>query len=469
MCICSSSVIFFESNQIKSNQIKSKMEFTKQSKMLLSQFIITHKDCFRYSTLTPETKSIIAKLYDRIQRASIVSNQEKGEIRIRKITERAHIPQPKHLVIPNDLRDRIYSHAMYHVSHSFSLFSREIIIHLVFENEVNERKRVQSFRKHYEECIAKIKLWLAVASELGVASPDTCSKNITIYIYMTPITKQLPSETSIVLDQRHVNTAYTYTCKANNDIVIYRKEEWFKVLIHETFHTLALDFSDMDSKHADTQILSIFRIESNVLLYEAYTECWARIWNVLLCCFYLSTPPPPYQPLTLKPKNPTFSLDKYLEDVEMFIIFERTFGCFQMIKALHHMGLKYSDIISSFSLDSSNVKTVSKLYKERSNVLSYYIITLVLMNHYQEFMKWCNVHNNTTLHNTSLVSFKKTNNNLNQFVRFVEKNHQSREMMEGVECVERTFFDIHKHKNDKKNKKMEILTTTMRMTICELA
>ena len=45
------------------------------------------------------------------------------------------------------------------------------------------------------------------------------------------------------LVQSHVNSGYTYTCKENNEIVIYREEEWLKVLIHESFHAYGLDFS----------------------------------------------------------------------------------------------------------------------------------------------------------------------------------------------------------------------------------
>ena len=35
-------------------------------------------------------------------------------------------------------------------------------------------------------------------------------------------------------------------CRETSEITIYREEEWIKVLIHELFHNLNLDFSSMD-------------------------------------------------------------------------------------------------------------------------------------------------------------------------------------------------------------------------------
>jgi hypothetical protein len=46
------------------------------------------------------------------------------------------------------------------------------------------------------------------------------------------------------------------------------------------------------------------------------------------------------------------------------------------------------------------------LYKEDSNVLSYYIISTIMMNNYQGFLGWCNENN------LSLLQFKKTTANI---------------------------------------------------------
>ena len=63
-------------------------------------------------------------------------------------------------------------------------------------------------------------------------------------------------------------------------IVIYRDEEWFKVLIHELFHNLDLDFSTMNISKIRQKLLYKFEIKSKYNIYETYCEIWARILNI---------------------------------------------------------------------------------------------------------------------------------------------------------------------------------------------
>ena len=111
---------------------------------------------------------------------------------------------------------------------------------------------------------------------------------------------------------------FTTTCPKDSEIVIFRKEEWFKVLIHESFHNFALDFSDMNTYECTKDILSIFPVNSEVNLYESYTEFWAEIMNALFCSFF-----------NLKSKT---NFDDFLSNFEFFINFERTYSFFQLVK-----------------------------------------------------------------------------------------------------------------------------------------
>ena len=64
---------------------------------------------------------------------------------------------------------------------------------------------------------------------------------INLHLYLTDHVKQYGD--NIYLNKINCNTAMTYSCQTNIEIVIYRNEEYFKVLIHELFHALCLDFS----------------------------------------------------------------------------------------------------------------------------------------------------------------------------------------------------------------------------------
>ena len=68
-------------------------------------------------------------------------------------------------------------------------------------------------------------------------------------------------------------------------------------------------------------------MDTEVNLFEAYTECWARIFNSLFISFY-----------TLKDiKNK----EEFKLSSEFCLQFEGEFAVFQMNKILHCMGLNY--------------------------------------------------------------------------------------------------------------------------------
>ena len=128
-------------------------------------------------------------------------------------------------------------------------------------------------------------MWIYILNQY---SSKICAKTITVYFYFTSLEKKLPKSAVSVLDEIHINTAFTTTCPRDSEIVIYRKEEWFKVFMHETFHNFGLDFSDMNNDICTRDILNIFPIDSKVNLYESYAEFWAEIMNALFCSFLKS-------------------------------------------------------------------------------------------------------------------------------------------------------------------------------------
>ena len=213
--------------------------------------------------------------------------------------------------------------------------------------------------------------------------------------------------------------------------------------MHETFHTFGLDFSGMNLSSCNSKILSIFPVNSEVNLFESYTEFWARIMNALFCSY-----------INMKNKN---DIDEFLKNAEFFINFERIFAFFQMIKVLTFMNMSYKNMYDS-SIHSADIRNT--MYKENTNVLSYYILTLILLNNYQDFLSWCNTNNN------NLLQFKKTNMNLDLFCKFIEKKYKTKSMLDGVKCTENLLINVKKLST--KQKDLSYLIQNLRMTICEL-
>ena len=120
------------------------------------------------------------------------------------------------------------------------------------------------------------------------------------------------------------------------------------------------------------------------------------------------------------------------------------------------MGLTYKDLFSKNAHSKSLRET---LYKEKTNVLSYYVIKTILLNNYQGFLFWCKKNN------LSLLQFKKTLTNQIEYCKFIEKNYKISSMLEGVESSQK-FLNNLGSKNKKINDKYVL--TNLRMSICEL-
>lgn len=429
------------------------MKLTKNSETLMSFFL--EKKCINHSEQTAKTDNILKKIYHDIKRGDAFITAQKAKegdsfyrLNVTKIESISQIPKPKSFnpgSFPPEIREHIDNHMLYNLSYTFSLFDREIKVYFVVEHTSPEYQI-----ELYNEYIEKILVWLYVINEYA---SKKCSKRLVLYLYFTSLKKRLPSSKIHILNQNNVNTAFTYTCPVDSEIVVFRKEEWFKVLMHESFHNFALDFSDMNIEECTRDVLSIFKVKSDVNLFEAYTEFWAEIMNAVFCSYYF-----------LKDYSTNKSeddlMEEFLGNCAFFINFERTFKFFQMVKTLDFMGLKYKDLYSKSSVSESMRKT---LYKEDSNVLSYYIITTILMNNYQGLLSWCNINN------LSLLQFKKTSSNIASFCQFIEKNYKTKSMLESVDCMQKFYNSVKKmEKTGKKTKMTDFILNNMRMSLCEL-
>jgi hypothetical protein len=336
---------------------------------------------------------------------------------------------------PEEIRKQIDELSVTELCYNFSLFNRNIKLYFITEEEHIELK-IEDYNKRVDSII----MWLFILNEYA---SKQCASNLVVYFYFTSLEKRLPNSNIHILDENNVNTAFTTTCPKDSEIVVYRKEEWFKVFIHESFHNFGLDFSDMNNEECTSRILDIFPVNSNVNLYESYTEFWAEIINALFCSFF-----------SLKNKS---DLGEFLSNSEFFINFERTYSFFQLTKALQFMGLTYTDL---YSKNGHRKVLRETLYKEKTNVLSYYVIKTILMNNYQDFLFWC------SNHNLSLLQFKKTINNQREFCNFIERNYKKSTMLEGVEQSQK-FLNVLYKKNRRRFNDSYVLSN-LRMSICEL-
>jgi len=427
------------------------MRLTVNSKKLMNFFI--NKKCLKGDeSLTRNTQTILKRFYKEIQQANKVSEgvlmRDGYRLSIERITTIAEIPKPKLFnanAFPEEVRKHIDETMQMCFSYTFSLFNRDLKVKFIVE-EPNEELLVHV----YNDYVKKVLVWFNFINKYAVERQ--CSKSITVYIYLTSLKKKLPESNIHILEENHVNTAFTYTCQINSEIVVFRKEEWLKVLMHETMHNLALDFSDMNYKEVDSKIVELFPVTTRGNSFEAYTEFWAEILNASFCSYYM---------IPSMKKN---AENEFIKNFEFFLQFEKVFGIFQMVKTLNFMGLKYEDLYSK-NIKSKMIRDT--LYKEKSNILSYYVIRVILLNNWQDFLKWCNTHNKLN----SLIQFKKTSENMQAYFDFIKDNYNNVELLEDVKKMEKIIMNLKKTKKIKageNNKEIDFIENNMRMSITEL-
>jgi hypothetical protein len=416
------------------------MKLTKNSKRLMLFF--KNNKHHNYVKQTEKTNKILTELYNDIMNSYKFLNNLKNtkgnyyNVTTKKIQSSVEITKPQTFnsnSFPELVRKEIDESALSELTYHFSLFGRNIKIYFVVE-ETNVELNLDTYNNHVDNIV----MWLYILNQYA---SKQCSTSLKVYFYFTNLEKHLPNSNISILDENNVNTAFTTTCPKDSEIVVFRKEEWFKVFIHETFHNFGLDFSDMNNDEATSCILNIFKVNSSVNLYESYTEFWAEIINALFCSF-----------ITLKNKN---NLSEFLSNSEFFINFERTYSFFQLVKTLNFMGLTYKDL---YSKNERSRVIRENLYKEKTNVLSYYIIKSILINNYQSFLGWCK------LNNFSLLQFKKTSSNQLEYCKFIENNYKTKSMLNGVDSAHFFLNKVH----SKRPQNFNYLLTNMRMSICEL-
>jgi hypothetical protein len=412
------------------------MKFTKESKLLI-KYLKNKSKSKCYIQLepikeTPEINRLLKILYNNLVDGFnyIKNEQTLYNLKITNITNTTQISKPKTFpihAIPAKILTHINKHTTTMLTYTFDLFERHItVIFFIEDNNINN-KLINQYNNYIENMI----IWLYI---LNIYASKKCAMDLTVFIYCTSLLKLVPNNEDI-LDENNINTGFTRTCPKNSEIVIFRKEEWFKTFIHESFHNFELDFSD--SPEINTQgkleILQIFPVKSHVNLYEAYTEFWARIINILFCSF------------TYMKKN---DVQDFLSNVYFLINIEREFAFFQTVKILQFMGMKYVNLYET----DNNSKVLQKKFKEKTNVLAYHILTLNLINNFNTFMLWCNKNN----HN--LLKFKNNSNNIKKLCNFLKQHYKNNSIHNGITCAEHLMNNTHS----------KYINQTLRMTICEL-
>ena len=153
----------------------------------------------------------------------------------------------------------------------------------------------------------------------------------------------------------------------------------------------------------------MFNVNTEIILYEAYTETWARVLNIMI---------------TLYMENQKIKFSSYKKLCVKQFQKETVHGMVQSCKILRFMGLNYPILTTS---DKSLRKSSILLYKEDTNVLCYYIITSLLFFYLDDFFEWC------CNENIECIKMPKKIQNVEKFIHFIEEHYKEEEYSDLME------------------------------------
>jgi len=400
----------------------------------------TRKKTPSRTILSKKSQQTIMMLYSLIQKSDVSWKQFHTQVQetpLSKITDEDATTQGSNYdYIPEEIRAIIDDAVKWKKTYGFRIHSDRYNVNMILpiqNGEALSKAKLTKYERFCRESLYKIYLWLSVADKFA---PHECSQVMNINLFFTDHLKTLAKTKMQPLDQEHVNTAFTTSCEPSTEINLFRSEEWFKVFIHETFHNLGMDFSEMDCSEADRLILGLFPIQaSDIRLFETYCEMWAEIMNILFTVFFS--------------RNTSQRNTHVLQRVEELLKIESAWSIFQCGKVLDHYGLTYQQLTDTHS-SASMMKRKSQ-YKENTYVLSYYVIKSVFMTHINQFLEWCMTPRKS-------IAFIKTSDRILDYCGLVKSLYQDPEYLSRIGVVQEWYQARHATKKD------PFILQTMRMT-----
>ena len=426
------------------------MNFGKETAIIMKPFLKVFGQCDEPTPLNKDDQksyqTILLSLYNDIFTANETIFKE-ACFQSKLITERRDFKQPEgknSRYFPAHIQKYIEANEQVQLVFTCgNVGQREISIIFTLFSKTELKNR-----QFYTQYVKMMYIWLHIC---GKYADTNCTESLNVFIYPTPFNKNLPTSPATTIGPEHINTAFTMACAKNGQIIIFREEEWFKVFIHETFHSYGLDFATNAQASLQNVLRTIFPINSEFDIYEAYTETWARIINCVFCSF------------NALPAQSKRDPKGFLLNLNFCLEMERMFAMYQCIKILGFMGLRYSDLYmpkansympkaNSINSHINNSNHLRSLYKENTHVFAYYIMTAIFLNDYQGFMLWCKKNN------TNLLRFKATPETFKSFGTYISSQYDCIPLLNNIAQLSDLNLKVNKSKN-------KTLMTTTRMSL----
>ena len=357
--------------------------------------------------------------YDRIKRDFEDNKEEKLHIETKMISK-------------NELKEKIGNTTFFsNEIKKYVMKNDKYIHHFVYDEiEIDVYSSKKKLSKKEKNEIEKM-IVLTLMCKDTYDRPNEYHQKITYF--PTPFKKNISKSHSHILGPHECNSGLTYVNtiedpKKNNngDIILYRKEENMKVLIHELIHSNYRDL--MLIKHSDNRdFTKKFCTDYDILLNESYTEFHATIMNV----FFVGI-------LENKTEN----------EINQMLQNEIKYGIYVSNHILEHYKIK--DLHEIIKRDDFCKK---KLH-QKTNIISYYLFKPIQMFHLSEMNHFLKNH-------TEWIQIN-SKEGVNQYRDKLLEWYMKPEINE----LCKISLNIKKRNKKNRNKKIKYMNT-LRMTLYE--
>lgn len=283
----------------------------------------------------------------------------------------------------------------------------------------------------------------------------TPNRNFHIQLFLTPFIKVLPSATLEAVGPTHVNSGVSTSRGDTSLIMVFRNEEWFKVLIHELFHVFHFDLSLMTDgrywKIVQERFQSTFPIKSDFNISESIAEFWATLLNAAFIAYRQT------KPRDEEPEHPFVHMEYTLAVSRFIIMSEQVFSLFQMAKILNYMNMTYEDL---YRVGEDAVSLRTYFYREETNVFAYYILKTIMLYNAEDYIAWSRT---KSYKRSFMLSLNPNEETILSFYAWVILKYKSDAMLADIEKMRKNYVTLSTLSDDRVRR----LAKTMRMTIAK--
>lgn len=160
-------------------------------------------------------------------------------------------------VIPNEADEMWYVSARYHTQIPFTVNVYGV-----------DKAQARKYMKRYGDTFAK---WVYIA----IVNKKPCIRTLTLHWLLYDVPKRGRSSSTETVIPHMVNTGFTYRCKSDNMITLYRIEDAYKVFVHETMHSFGYDVMLLGSMSMQSRLELHYGVYT-VDMHEVCCEFFAR-------------------------------------------------------------------------------------------------------------------------------------------------------------------------------------------------